>query len=364
MTVMKKLIIIFTLLLLPFPSLAVSRDLLADIYYSRPDLHASFEPERLRAIPGSGAGFLIDLEDWAEQYGWRENPLLTEFRPVSAYIPEAESLQDAIPEVTAANYLIMDRQSRQILAAKNANVSWPIASITKLMTANVALDKHLPIAMQVAIRNKDNVGGARLWVEDGEEVTIDALYYATLVSSANNAANTLARATGFSNEGFLRAMNGRADLLNLSRTRFADPTGIELGNISTARETARLAEEIFEKPEVRKYTTTSHKTIRMRSSDTTKRLKSTNWMLYHPEYEDVFVMGGKTGYLHESKWNLVVNLRPEYKDSERELMLVVFGSESRTDLFKDAKKLADWTWENFDWKENAYGKVAGVSDEE
>ena len=72
-------------------------------------------------------------------------------------------------------------------------------------------------------------------------------------------------------------------------------------------------------------------------------------MLYYPEYDDIYVTAGKTGYLIESAWNLTVQLRPSAEETEKELLLVLFGSASRSDSFIDAESLADWTWANHHW---------------
>lgn len=71
-------------------------------------------------------------------------------------------------------------------------------------------------------------------------------------------------------------------------------------------------------------------------------------MVWKPKYDDVWVTGGKTGYLEESGWNLVVTLRPT-KNDERELLIVIFGAKSRVTSFDDAEQLADWAWSVYQW---------------
>jgi D-alanyl-D-alanine carboxypeptidase len=73
-------------------------------------------------------------------------------------------------------------------------------------------------------------------------------------------------------------------------------------------------------------------------------------MLWKPEFDDIYVMSGKTGYLDESGWNLVVSLRPYLYDKEREVLLVLFGTDSRRESFADAKQLAEWVWRSHVWK--------------
>lgn len=334
----------------PLSAFAFDVDAVQAIHEVRPDLQAAFDTNGV-AIPGTAAGFLIDIYDWAEQYGWREHAELASYAPDSLYVPER--LVGVIePEVTASSYIILDKNSGQILAARGADVVWPVASLTKLVTADVVLESGVDMNGIWSVLDVDNVGGARLYVEDDTDFTIEDLFYSTLVASANNAANALSRAAGFDQFGFLEAMNRRPFDLGLAYTEFVDPTGIELGNVSTAREMARLAGHVFARDEVRRYTTTAIKYIDVLTDGTTKRLKNTNWMLYYPEYEDVYVTAGKTGYLIESGWNLAVQLRSDAQGTDQELLMIVFGANSRAESFADAKTLADWTWQSHRWKAN------------
>lgn len=327
-------------------------DPLEEIYRARVDLQQAFDAtENHLAIPGSSAGFLINLEDWARQYGWKHYPQLSGYAPPSE--PPVALSSSAAPVVGAEKFIVIDRSSGQVLAQKHADHVWPIASITKLMTTalvrahDVAFEKIQPVF------NEDNVGGARLWVHHGDTFRVRDLFYATLVGSANNAANALARSVGVAKETFVAYMNKRAQELHLSRTTFADPSGIEVANQSTAREVARLAEEVFADREIRRFTTTAVKQIPVLSTGEVKRIKNTNHMLYYPAYDDVYVMAGKTGYLDESQWNLVVSLRPELSDASRELLIVTLGSQSKQGSFQDSRALADWVWQTHSWKEKS-----------
>ncbi|NBS41850.1 hypothetical protein EBS80_04315, partial [bacterium] len=118
-------------------------------------------------------------------------------------------------------------------------------------------------------------------------------------------------------------------------------------NVSTAREEAIVANQAFSRKDVRRYTTTAAAKINVLSAGTVKTIKNTNWMLWHPEYADIYVMAGKTGYLNESGWNLAVALRPDMKDEKRELLVVLFGATSRATSFQDANALARWAWASY-----------------
>ncbi len=336
---------------LPATVLASDSDVLWGVYEQRGDLQVAFEPETGLAVPGTAAGFLLDLEDWARQYGWAEHEELRSYGPESGDgVPERVSMDEIEAQIGSTAYVVMDRSTGKILTVKQENRQWPIASLTKLVTADVVLDEGVSMSSVGSVLNSDNVGGARLWVEDGDTFTIEDLFYSTLVASANNAANALSRTCGYSSEYFLELMNDRAEALNLTKTEFVDPTGIELGNVSTAREMARLARDILAQDDIRRFSTTASVYVDVLSQGTSKYLTNTNWMLWKSEYDDVYVTGGKTGYLIESGWNLVVSLRPSAWQTDEELLIVVFGAESRSASFEDANALADWAWEVHDWQ--------------
>ena len=280
-----------------------------------------------------------------------EHPELKAYGPKKGDgVPVRTKAEEIESSIQAQAYLVMDRSTGKILTVKNENKVWSIASLTKLMTTSVVLDHEVPMNKTVSILNTDNVGGARLYVNDGDEFTVEDLFYATLVGSANNAANALARTTGLSRAEFVQEMNERAKGLNLVRTQYVDPTGIELGNVSTAREMARVAQMAFAQQDLQTFTTTATKYIDDLSQGTTKKMINTNWMLWKPEYDDLYVTGGKTGYLIESGWNLVVSLRPMNADADKELLIVLFGAGSRADSFVNANRLADWAWETHQWQ--------------
>lgn len=347
---MNRLVILFCLFSVFIPTISLAAtDPLRDVYDRRGDLQLAFDGQTLAANPGSAAGFLIDMADWARQYGWQEYPELAEYAPVKS---PAKPLNhaSATPAIKAASYIVIDDQSGTILAAQNADSSWPIASITKLASTKVSLDAGVDLYGKGSIKTVDEVGGARLAVTSGTTFTGRDLLYATLVGSANNAANAFARMTGLDKETFVDRMNGLATNLNLSRTKFVDPTGIELGNVSTARETAAFAREAFKNENIAGAVGSSHVAIKALSDPNYVRdIKSTDWMLYDSAYDDVYVTAGKTGFLNESGWNVVVRLHPMGQSEDKSVLVVVFGSTGRRESFDNADALAHWAWNNFDW---------------
>lgn len=323
-------------------------DLLEHIYESRRDLQFVFDEseEHLPRTPG-GAGFLMDLKDWAYQYGWQTYPELSAYAP--RVLPPTRLTGSSEAPNVAEKYIVLDRASGQVLAQKHASDTWPIASIAKLVTTDLIYSQGVDLESVHEILSEDDVGGAKLYVNSGDTFRVRDLFYATLVGSANNAANALARLGGGSKDQFVNRMNAWAKEHRLRQTHFADPTGIEVENVSTAREVSRLAQVVFDKSDLRRFSGTAARSITVLPSAATKYLKNTNQMLYAPAYDDVFIMSSKTGYLEESKWNLVVSIRPELTNPTRELLIVTFGSGSRQESFENTRDLARWAWQVHQW---------------
>ncbi|PIR47471.1 hypothetical protein COV06_03370 [Candidatus Uhrbacteria bacterium CG10_big_fil_rev_8_21_14_0_10_50_16] len=344
---MKYPLYIFTVLTLLLPqSVFAMSDTLRDVYDQRPDLQAVFTQEGETVAPGA-AGFLMHLEDWAQQYGWQSVPELASYAPEVA--PPQRLNLHADPVVDAAAWIVVDRSSGKILAANGAEKLWPIASITKLVTTDVVTKQTTALDQSWDVRNTDNVGGARLYVEDGTWFPVRELLSAALIGSANNAAYAISRVLGVPQSTFVGLMNDRVRTMGLRRTTLVDPTGIEVENQSTAREIAYLAREVFANNETVRKTTQTVRAPLQGSDGIVRTITTTNWMLYKPQYDDVWVTGGKTGFLYESEWNVVEQLRPSQYEGERELIVVVFGSASRGESFDNVQRLSKWVWSEFDW---------------
>jgi len=330
----------------PTVSFAASGPLL-EVYNQRPDLQTSFEPSTFRAIEGTAAGFLIDLEDWARQYGWQEHEELAGYRPATAAVTPKGTVA---PVLESMGYIVIDDASGQILAAQQAHQQWPIASITKLVTTKTALEHGLDTGGVGVIEAEDDVGGSRLWVNAGTRFSVQDLLFSTLVASANNAANAIARLTGLPKETFVIHMNNFAQSLNLTHTHFADPTGIDEHNVSTAREIAYIAQQVWQNPDIRRMSGTSRIHVEaLNDVDYVRDFMNTNRLLYQSAYDDVYVTAGKTGYLDESGWNLVVRMHPMGESETKSVVVVIFGAGSRDQSCQDAHILARWAWQNHDW---------------
>lgn len=336
-----------------------ARAALASVYAKRADLRALFRSTDWMPVGSPKTAGIADLEDWARKYGHKE--YASELAAYSPSLP-AGSLPPALTPiagvvhpvlrtgaafdfstVTASKVLVVDPVSRRVILAKDAAAPHPLASLTKLMTAILVLEHAVPFSLTQTITTADEVGGARLRVTDGTPLTVDQLFMTMLVGSANNAAHALSRSTGGGTDAFVAGMNAKAKALGLASTRFVDPTGIEVGNTSTAQDVAALLIAALEKYEIRKAASTA-KYAFVAAGDS-HDIKNTNGLLTD-ETNGLYVLGGKTGYLIESKWNLAVKMRDA---RNRPLIVVTFGSESKDGSFQDSERLARWVWTNATW---------------
>lgn len=258
----------------------------------------------------------------------------------SAFNPEAYGL--------AAAYAISPRSKKE-LYAWNANKSWPIASLTKLVSSLVWKDRAVPWTRVVTLLSKDEVGGGRLRVPVGSKVTFEDLFYSSITASANNAAMAVARSLGVSQKQFLVLMKKQAELAGAKAAVFADPTGMDPGNVASAKEMALIAYRAFSWRPIQRAASTNNYVVELQGKKVKAHpIYTTNDLLrYDP---DVWVIAGKTGYLEESRYNLVVWMRPVGVDGkpitskDEDVLIVIFGAPTKQQMFGAAKALAQSLW--------------------
>ncbi len=199
--------------------------------------------------------------------------------------------------------IIYVKRDGVIISDDLATVTWPVASITKLMTAMVLTDMNLDWSKSVSLMRSDEVGGARLRSPVGTRYSRNDLLHASLMGSANNATHALARTSGVSLPYFVAQMNKKALALGMVNTHFVDPTGIEIENVSTAEDLAKLVEAAGTYPSIAKIGTTDYFTLyTLAKRSVAHPIKTTNKLLLNGDS----VQLGKTGYLIESQYNFAM----------------------------------------------------------
>jgi serine-type D-Ala-D-Ala carboxypeptidase (penicillin-binding protein 5/6) len=203
---------------------------------------------------------------------------------------ETSAAQPKPPEsLPASSWILVDAESGDVLASQDAKTAYPIASATKLMTYLVAAEQ-LPPGREIVTAPYDPQPGESLaGFQPGDTVTARDALYGLLVPSGNDAAVTLAIAASGSESDFVARMNKAADALGLAETAYADPIGLDGGNVSSARDLVDLAAELREQPLFREIVDTEH--ITLQSPAEPVRVDSRNALVL----SEPFIDGIKTG---------------------------------------------------------------------
>lgn len=215
-----------------------------------------------------------------------------------------DALKPTDAQIRAQGAVLWDTQTEQIVFAQNAFDRHPIASLTKLMTAMVALDHGIPWDQPITLEPSEYVAGGNLLLFNGETATMRDLFTASLMGSANNATLAYVRGLGISPEEYVRAMNRKAVELGLEQTTFVEVTGLNPHTISTAYEVAKMASYAFTHyPEIAQATQRPDYQFTVGGSGRQHSIKNTNTLVADGRE---LVSGSKTGYLDEAKYCLVM----------------------------------------------------------
>lgn len=218
-------------------------------------------------------------------------PLVGAWLAVPAIVPRAEAAVRP-PAVSARAVLLIERDTGRVLFAKAADRRLPPASLTKVMTALVALEAG-SLNSTVTVGDESVVRGQpRLGLAPGDRLTLRDLLEAMLMTSANDACRAVAIHVGGSERAFVGKMNRKAASLGLANTHFANACGFDApGHYSSARDLARLTEEALKDNLFAIMVRTMEKDVRTIDRQRDFRLHNTNRLLSDPG-----VTGLKTGY--------------------------------------------------------------------
>lgn len=243
------------------------------------------------------------------------------------------------PQLSARAALSFDLNSGAILYTKNFDQELPVASLTKLVTALVVVDK-LSFNDEVVVERADTlVVGSNMGLVPGERIKVIDLLHGMLISSSNDAAMALSRQVAGSAEEFVVLMNQKITALGLSSSHFSNPVGLDSAdNYSTTFDLGRIVGEFVSKPELARVV--QLRQLEVASVDDKFRhvLTSTNELLI----EDASIMGIKTGYTDEAKGNLVIRK----KQGEADVVTIILGSDDREE---DTRKLLAWVFGSYRW---------------
>ena len=238
-------------------------------------------------------------------------------------------LAGAHVRVRAPAAILVDADTGRVLWAERPHQRRKIASLTKIMTATLAL-REVPWESKVTVaRSVTRVPLVREGLRTGERPQAWKLFYSLLLFSGNDDANQLAISSAGSVHAFLRQMNDEAHTLGLHDTHYTSPSGVrDHGNYSTPWDLAALTRYAFRNPRFDRLVRTKEIHVRWAAPTNSKIYVNNNYLLH--EYTGA--NGVKTGYTHESGWCLVASATRH----GRRLIAVVLDSPN---MYADARRL-------------------------
>ena len=235
----------------------------------------------------------------------------------------------APPPVDAEAYFVQNAATGEVLAADDERERLPVASITKLMTALVAVERADVDELVTVTRHAAGVGESSIYLRSGERIALVDLIRAALIQSANDAAAAIAIHLGGSVPRFVALMNARARQLGLTDTHFVNPDGLDApGHVSSARDVTKLARVAMNKPFIRS-------TVRVvETTAAGRRLQNWNDLLStFPR-----LIGVKTGHTSRAGWSQVAAAR----GAGVTIYATLLGGETRAGRNADLAELLAW----------------------
>lgn len=247
--------------------------------------------------------------------------------------------KDTAPQITAKAALVFDIEGKRVLYEKNPKQRLPIASLTKIMTAIVALENPRK-DNRYLVRKEDLVGENSMGLTEEEILTLEELLYGLILPSGNDVAEVLAHNHKDGRKGFIKAMNNKSKALGIKDTNFTNPSGLEGDGeqYSTPYDLMVMTHYALSNfPIFAKVVATYELTIEGNQNHKAYYLvNETNLISSYPG-----VKGVKTGYTPEAGLCLVTYL--DYKGNK--IIGVILGSENRRQEMKD---LLDFSLQSID----------------
>lgn len=244
----------------------------------------------------------------------------------------------AAPDVSAQQAVLIEQSSGRVLFAKNADEQASIASITKVMTAIIAIESGKMNEKATISRNAIYTEGSSIYLEQGEEMFLKDLVYGLMLRSGNDAAVAIAEYVGGSEEGFVYLMNEKAKWLGMTNTHFDNPHGLDSEtHYSSAHDMAILMQYAMENPVFQEISGS-------------KRYLSENRSYYWQNKNKLLTIfyeyctGGKTGYTKQTGRTLLTT-------AEKDGMKLIAVTLDAPDDWNDHMAMFEWGFEQFEMKE-------------
>lgn len=248
--------------------------------------------------------------------------------------------------MTAQSILVKDKASGVTLYQRDIYSTRPLASITKLMSALVLLERDISWT-STTVATSDNVFDT--FIAPSNTYGITDLWQAALVGSSNQALLTLVDAVYPEGRvAFVARMNEKVRELGMADTIFVDPTGLDENSISNASDVALLLSEALRSETIQNVLTTSELNIATAEGKYSKHIWNTNWLLLRwIPHSLVSLLGGKTGYVPAAGYNFAMEVANKEGNV---LQVVILGAETHEARFTEARDIAQWVFESYEWE--------------
>ncbi|MGM0852935.1 MAG: D-alanyl-D-alanine carboxypeptidase family protein [Bacillota bacterium] len=248
----------------------------------------------------------------------------------------------AAPSVSSQRAILMDQETGRILFEKDAHSQSRIASITKIMTAILAVESGMMDKEVTVSSNAAGTEGSSLYLKAGEKIKLEDLVYGLMLRSGNDAAVAIAESVGGSLDGFAYMMNEKANKIGMKNTHFSNPHGLDdhEDHYSTAYDMAVLTRYSMENEVYKEIAGTKVHTAPNPEEKWDRKWKNKNRLLTELYKHST---GGKTGYTKRAKRTLVSTAS---KDGENLIAVTLNGP----DDWNDHIGMFEYGFKQFDYK--------------
>ncbi|MBQ6877107.1 MAG: D-alanyl-D-alanine carboxypeptidase [Oscillospiraceae bacterium] len=253
-------------------------------------------------------------------------------------------------EIISETWCVMDAKTGQILIGGNENKKMEPASITKILTCAMALERLDPKAEYTFSKEAASYDKAstHLAFSEGETCTVEDLLYGAMVESANDCAMGLADASAGSQLAFVRLMNEKLAELGCTGSHFSNVTGMpEMNHYTTARDMAVITKYALSVPGFMTYFSAWEWSIPATNKNSERNFGTHHAMIVGSQYNAThgydYATGGKLGWTEEALHTAVTTA----KNGDMEIICVVMKSKNKNAKYKDSRILMDYCFNNF-----------------
>lgn len=262
-----------------------------------------------------------------------------------SFAKESDEKKSAELAHEAKSAVLIERDTGHVLYNKNSHEQLPPASMTKIMTMLLIMERmeQGKLKMNDKVRTSEyaaSMGGSQIFLEPGEEMTVEEMLKGIAIASGNDASMAMAEHLDGSKEEFVNKMNEKAKELGLKDTVFKNPTGLpEEGHVSSAYDMALMAKELLKYEKITSFTGIYEDYLR---ENTNKKfwLVNTNRLIkFYPGVDGI-----KTGFTQEAKYCLTASA----KKGNMRVIAVVFGASTPKERNSQITKMLDYAFSQYE----------------